>query len=369
MPKIIITNDIFIQRARKVHGDLYDYSNVCYKNNHSKVKIICKEHGVFEQSPQKHWNGQGCLKCAGRMNNIEDFVNKALKIHKDKYDYSLVDFQKIKNNLKVKIICKEHGVFEQIPSSHISGMGCPCCGKIKRSNSHRNSLDKMLKKFKKVHGNRYDYSLVKYKRIDLPIKIICKEHGVFEQIPDNHLAGKGCPKCAGQHLTNEDFINICNKVHNNKYDYSKVKFKDIFTKVCIICPKHGEFWQTPNNHKNNARGCPGCQNSNGERKIERWLIENNINFVRQKRFKKCRYKLPLPFDFYLTEQNICIEYDGEQHFKPFSFIGKYQTTKEDFFKQKIKDEIKNKYCKNNNIKLLRINFNQNINEILENEFC
>ncbi len=133
------------------------------------------------------------------------------------------------------------------------------------------------------------------------------------------------------------------------------------TKVKIICITHGTFEQIPNAHLNN-QGCPKCNSSKGELKTEQYLKENNIQFENQKTFPNCKNKLPLPFDFYLPKHNICIEYDGEQHFIPKSCFGgnkQFQRTKQN-------DLIKNQFCKNNNIKLIRIPYNEfkNIKSIL-----
>ena len=117
----------------------------------------------------------------------------------------------------------------------------------------------MLKKF---IGDKYDYSKVKYEKLNKDVCIICPEHGEFWQTPNAHLRG-GCPKCSfnkmgkNKTLTIEQFIEKARKVHGNKYDYSKVEYKGNRYKVCIICPEHGEFWQTPNNHLN-GNGCKKC---------------------------------------------------------------------------------------------------------------
>ena len=129
--KKINYSEKFIIDAKKIHGDKYDYSLVDYKNNCTKVKIICPTHGEFEQTPNNHLSGKGCLKCYGDKTRIrcrsnrEQFIPKADLIHNSFYSYSLVDY---KNNCtKVKIICPTHGEFEQQPNNHLSGQGCPKC--------------------------------------------------------------------------------------------------------------------------------------------------------------------------------------------------------------------------------------------------
>lgn len=236
------------------------------------------------------------------------------------------------------------------------------------------TTEEFIQKARKVHGDKYNYSLVDYKNAHTKIKIICPIHGEFEQRPNNHLDGRGCLKCASQNkgkkisktnTKNTDyFINKSKEIHGDKYDYSKVNYINNRTKVEIICPKHGSFWQIPNSHKCGS-GCPYCFNSIGETKIKKWLIDKNINFKQQFKFKECKNKLSLPFDFYLTDKNILIEFDGIQHYKSVNRFGGFKKFKET---QK-NDEIKNNFCKTNNIKLIRISYKEikKIENILEEE--
>ncbi len=154
-------------------------------------------------------------------------------------------------------------------------------------------IDKSIQK----HGFRYDYSLVSYNTAKDKIKIICKIHGVFIQSPNMHLCGRGCKKCgdmvSGVRLTNNEFICKANKIHNNKYDYSLINYKNNSFKVKIICDKHGEFRQTPHDHLS-GRGCPMCNESKGEKMIRKFLIENRIEFERNKKFDECRHRHKLP---------------------------------------------------------------------------
>lgn len=223
-------------------------------------------------------------------------------------------------------------------------------------------LLKFIEKAKIVHENKYDYSLAEYKDSITKIKIICPEHGIFEQNPNGHLSGCGCYICGGtKKLTTKEFIKKATEVHGNKYDYSLVDYKNNETKVKIICRKHGIFEQTPAAHYRVKCGCPLCKISKGENKIVKFLIENNIDFERQKTFLECTNINLLPFDFYILKHNLCIEYDGEQHFKPIDIFG----GKTAFEELKKRDEIKTNYCIKNNIKLLRIKYNENIENILK----
>lgn len=179
---------------RKVHGDRYDYSLVEYDGALKKVKIICTEHGEFEQTANLHLRGHGCMKCyrISRKSNTQDFIEKARLVHGDKYDYSLVMYTKA--SLKGTFICSLHGEFEQTFNNHLNGQGCQLCDISKKSNTKE-----WIEKAKAIHGDKYDYSLVEYKTTHKKVKIICKEHGVFEQTASNHLKGCGCPSCAYEH--------------------------------------------------------------------------------------------------------------------------------------------------------------------------
>jgi len=222
-----------------------------------------------------------------------------------------------------------------------------------------------IEKAKLKHGNKYDYSLVEYKNSQTKVKIICSVHGYFQQRPDMHLLRNGCPKCKFDMLANlsrsnkNDFIKKAVKIHGNKYNYSLVEYKNTDTKVKIICSKHGEFLQSPHKHLM-KRGCPKCKSSKGEIKIRNFLEENGIKYEEQKRFKECRDIKSLPFDFYLLEYNTLIEYDGELHFEK----SRRRNGQEKLTKTILHDIIKDKFCENNNINLIRISYLEDIKEIL-----
>jgi very-short-patch-repair endonuclease len=223
-----------------------------------------------------------------------------------------------------------------------------------------------IEKANKIHNNIYDYSLVEYTGNRNKIKIVCSKHGIFEQIPFDHLDGHGCSKCShpSKKSTIEEFIEKANIIHDNKYNYSLVKYVNAHKKINIICKKHGEFLQKPNAHLC-SQGCPICKNSKGEENIIKYLKENNVLFEYQKKFDDCKNnKYKLFFDFYLPNQNLLIEYDGEQHHKIFKHFGGNIK----FEKTKLNDKLKTEYALNNNIKLLRIPYTEkkNLSEILKN---
>jgi hypothetical protein len=287
-----LTTEEFVQKAKEVHGDKYDYSKVEYKNTREKVCIICKEagHGEFYQTPNDHLSGSGCLKCSGKAKlTTEEFIKKAKEVHRDKYNYSKAVYENI--STKVCIICKEsgHGEFYQTPNSHLQGVGCPKCGESVRANSRTYTKNFFEKKAREIHGDEYNYSKVDYKSSRDKICIICSTHGEFYQSPSSHLQGKGCPMCGGtKKLTTENFIRRSRLIHGDLYDYSKVDYKNSATKVCIICPEHGEFYQIPNNHLQGV----GCSKCNGGIKLDKGEFINKAKKVHgdQYDYSKVDYK-------------------------------------------------------------------------------
>lgn len=190
----------FINKAKKVHNNKYDYSLVEYINAKEKIIITCSLHSNFLQSPNKHLVGRGCPKCAYLNKSVlrtytkEQFVEKANKVHNFKYDYSLVDYKGV--NEKVKIICPIHKVFKQNPDVHLQRKGCKKCSNDKLASERKSTLDEFIKKANNVHLCKYNYSHTNYKNCKTKISIICKDHGKFEQTPLNHLSGQNCPVCA-----------------------------------------------------------------------------------------------------------------------------------------------------------------------------
>ena len=189
--------DDFIALAKKTHGDRYSYDKVDYQHSQTKVIITCRTHGDFNTTPNVHIAGSVCPKCAkeefkSSRVTLEDFINKARKAFGDKYNYSLITADSYKGITKsVDIICPEHGVFRQNADSHTRGkVGCKgCIGKV-------HDIHSFLKACKRVHGDTYDYSKVKFIKTKEKVEIVCKQHGAFYQTPHNHIAGKhGCPTC------------------------------------------------------------------------------------------------------------------------------------------------------------------------------
>lgn len=336
------STEAFIKKARAIYGDRYDYSKVEYSGNKEKVCIICPRHGEWWMSPNNHLRGHRCPGCYGTPKRTTvEFIGMARKIHGEKYDYSKVVYNG--NKEKVCIICRTHGEFWQNPQSHLSGNGCTAC-----SGMQKITLPLFIERCKKTHGGKYDYTKVQFDDLNDFVTIICPEHGEFEQRAKVHYRGYGCPVCGGsKRLTNEEFIDKANLVHKNKYDYSKTKYINTATKVCIICREHGEFWQTPNNHLFGA-GCPTCPQSNLEGEIRQFLIKNDIQFEQEKTFEWLVFNRKMFLDFFLPEYGVAIECQGGQHFSPTELFGGkdfYQLTVE-------RDKAKKELCEKHNINVL-----------------
>ena len=356
------TTQQFIEKAKKVHGNKYDYSKVEYVKHDQKICIICPEHGEFWQTPASHLNGRGCLMCSKeRLRNKfskgkDDFVKEAIAVHGNKYDYSKVEY--INNGEKVCIICPTHGEFWQLPTHHIQRKhGCPKC-------YHKNAnltKDEFVKEAIAVHGNKYDYSQSYFTKMTTKIKIICPEHGEFWQTPYKHIKEhQGCLKCSKKYsYTTEEWVLLCKKIHNDKYDYSKSAYINYDAKVCIICPEHGEFWQSGGAHLSGA-GCPSCNESKIEKEIATFLTENNIKFVREHTEPWLKYKHKLFIDFYLPEKKIVIECQGIQHFKPVDFGSKGKEYAQKLYLEIIKrDSIKKELCEAHGLTVLYYTKEQN----------
>jgi len=300
----------------------------------------------------------------------EEAIQRCKEAHGDRYDYSKTIFQSVRD--KIEIICKEHGSFWQNFKVHTKGHGCSICGSILKIKKQRH-LQLLIDKSNIIHNFLYDYSSIKnYKnnKIKVPIYCsVCKE--IFYQSFNCHLTGCGCSKVHKINpllLSQEESILKCKSAHGNKYDYSKTKYIRYNAKIEIICNEHGRFLQTYSTHVSQKCGCPICNSSHGEKIIFKFLKENNIDFITQKTFGNCKHKGILKFDFYIPSKNILIEYDGWQHF----FVNEYFGGIEAFNDREIKDNIKNKYCEDNNIPLIRIPYwllddPKEIEEILLND--
>lgn len=231
----------------------------------------------------------------------------------------------------------------------------------------RLTTEEFVNKCRLVHGNKFDYSSVQYKNTRTDILVVCKKHGEFKIQASNHLHSKqGCWNCfLDMHrLTklSEERLNNLKRTHNNKYTYLDISVVKGFIK--IECPEHGEFKQYLYFHEY-GHGCSDCNSSKGEEKIKSYLEKKESKFFRNFKFDDCSNQKKLRFDFWLPDFNLVIEYDGEHHFKENKYFGEGNL---DYMKKN--DSIKNEYCHNNKINLLRIPYwkFKEIEDILNNYF-
>lgn len=291
---------------------------------------------------------------------IKNFKENAINAHGLVYNYDKTEYIDEYTEIQVECTRNNHGIFKVLPKLHLMGERCPKC-----KSSGKKTNEQYINEANITHDNLFSYSKLVYKNNRTPVIVTCKIHGDFKINPYWHLKGGICPECdVNSKKSNKIYIKQVSKVHNNFYDYSKTIYITARDTVIITCPEHGDFSQIARDHLN-GHGCKKCKKSLGELKIMKWLENRNIIYEDEKKFKKCRDKRELPFDFYLPSYNVCIEYNGKQHFEPIDYFGGNKT----FESIKARDLIKDKYCLNNSIKLIRIpywEFN-NIEFTLENE--
>ena len=355
------TTEEFIRDAKAVHGDKYSYDKVKYIKNNTPVIITCPIHGDFQMIPNNHTSKkQGCPYCAGnKKKTTEEFIKEAKAVHGDRYNYSKTIYNG--SNKKVIITCPKHGDFPILPSSHKAGHGCPWCAGNKKK-----TLEEFIADARAVHGDKYNYDKVNYINVDTPVTITCPKHGDFLQTPYKHKDGQGCYECAKEKLsglftdTKDEFIVKAIFVHGNRYNYDKVEYNGDKEDVTITCPIHGDFLQTPHNHKAGC-GCPKCNQSHLEAETMLLLEQNNITYEPQMKFPWLRSNKnwPMKLDFYLPEHNIAIECQGNQHYMEEE-SGYY--TKELLHQIQERDRLKLKLCEEHGIQIYYIKYDENIEE-------
>lgn len=359
----------YVKKFIKKHGTKYDYSLMSDNKLFTKddiVYIICPIHGTFEQKIKNHLQGNGCKLCGlekskkSRLIDLSEIKERLNTLCEKEF---IFNFEEYKNtNTPIKLICKNCGnIFFRDINALMCNNSCPYCNNKKRNITYNNN--EFINKANEIHNNIYDYTKTEYKKTDIKVCITCHkkdlfgdEHGDFWVTPHAHI-GKmksGCPKCSGKYKkTTNDFIKESNLIHDNYYDYSEVNYINAKTKVKIICPEHGEFFQTPNSHLS-GEGCPICKQSSSERKLGILFKNNNIEFIRQ--YKPLWLKR-MSIDFFIPKYNIGIEVQGYQHFQPVKYWGGDKT----FEKILERDNKKRELCEENGVKLLyyselKINF-------------
>lgn len=350
-----LNNNDFINRSIEIHGNKYNYEKTLYLGNKDKVIIICNIHGEFTQEANSHLKGKGCSKCSGKYSiSHEEFIEIANKLHKNQFLYNKVEY--VNKATKVTITCNIHGDFEQTPKKHLSGQRCPKC-----SGTQKYTLEEFIRLSNIKHNNKYNYEKSEYINGSTITTIICDVHGEFKQLAKGHLLGYGCMSCSGkERLTNNKFIENANKIHYNKYNYDLIEYKNSNSILSIICNKHGIFEQRASTHLTGC-GCPKCNESKGESKISFILDQLNIKYLREYKFIDCISINKLRFDFYLPDYNTCVEYNGRQHYESVECFGGVS----EFKNIQKRDTIKRNYCDDNGIRLITIKYDENISDKIE----
>ena len=307
-----LTTESFIEKAKAIHGNKFGYDEVEYKNTRTKVKIFCHScQKYFWQLPSSHLQRIGCPFCKSitisKKNTLskESFIQKAQKIHGNKYSYDACEY--INAGTKIKIKCNICGnYFWQEPSSHLTGRGCPHCKVIKCPNWQKKSAEAFINNAMKIHGNKYSYDISGYTNMATKIKILCKKCGnYFWQEPSSHLTGRGCPHC-----------------RTSKLEYYTIDF----------------------------------------------LESKNISYIKEystRRIDKSYRNLRL--DFYIPQLKVGIECQGAQHFKPVNFTGKMtsQQVQKNFEQQQLRDRLKKQYCEESGVKLYYIIKKEDLQDLYE----
>ena len=280
----------------------------------------------------------------------DEYIKRCTAKHNGKYDYSITEY--VKSSDKIKYICPKHGVIKQNAHSHLSGTGCPYCAIEENHNKSRYTTEKFIELSKKVHGDKYDYSQVDYKDSQTKVAIIChekdamgNEHGIFWQKPNSHLQGHKCPRCNGRKKSSEQWIAEAKAIYpEGKYSFEKTNYVHARDKVIVTCKKHGDFLTLPRDFLR-GHGCPKCQMSKLETSVEKKMLEENIDFERQKKFS---WLSGMSLDFYDGSKEIAIECQGEQHYFDKEFFNKREGLKE----RLERDSRKRQLCKENGIELI-----------------
>ena len=374
----------FIKKSKEKFGDRFDYSKVVYVNSQTPVTLICKEHGEFSVDMYRHLyskdglcplcnkssvnggNRQPLLFSRGGVKHLstEYIIKRCKYIYADKYDYSKIEYKGGNATTeKIEIVCPIHGSFFKIYDNiQKRDCGCPKCAKEKsiekrKLNSIVSNANKFIEKSKEKFGERFDYSEVEYINSQTLVNIIDKKlnNETFSVKPYSFLNSvDGRPDIVkSSALATEDFIKKARKIHGDKYDYSKVVYHKTHEKVCIICPIHGEFWQTPHDHLSSLRngcGCPKCSNvvSKLEESVINRLLKEDIKFKKEYINKKIFGKMR--GDFFIKSYNVMIECQGRQHFEKCNTL--HHAYGGNLSGQIKRDYSFNKCCENANIKLL-----------------
>lgn len=334
------TNEEYVKECKQKGIDLPIGD---YVNNQTRIKHMCKNCGnSYKQSPNSHLQGKGCPKCAGKQKKTtKDYIEEC----KSKgYDLPIESYVNSKTKISHRCI-KCGNVYKQKPNDHLHGVGCPYCyGNKKKTTKYY--LDE-------CNNLGIDLPIESYVNNKIKIKHRCNKCGnVYEQKPNSHLQGNGCPKCARKRT-----VKSVRKEHNTYIqeclqkclDLPIEEYKGARVAIKHMCKQGHIYKQIPYMRLHYLNGCPICNQSHGEKYIQNYLDKHKIKYTPQKKFKGLKDKALLSYDFYLPNQKVLIEYQGIQHFESVSFNGKDYT---DLEKQQYHDKLKREYAKKHEYTLL-----------------
>ena len=331
----------YIEKTVEKYGDKYTFDNLDYISLKDSGTLTCKIHGDFKIDELRYaFDKTPCPKCYEEEKNTNrnnEFLNRLKEKYGDKYIWLTTNFGDYYNDY-VEFVCPKHGNVKQtltvlLNSEDKGGLACPRCKKERANEKLSYTLESAIEKAKTIESCKdYDFSLIKkWLGVRQKYTFKCKKHGdVFNQTFDSVFSGHiSCPSCKReindkvhleQRLTREEFIKKAIEIHGNKFDYSRVNYVNYNTKVEIVCPKHGSFMIKPGNHLSKTSGCPKCHETSLETNIRTLLENNNIEYIYEKSVRDLTGKMeganPQRVDFFLPEYDLCIECQGEQHFRP-----------------------------------------------------
>ena len=340
-----------------------------YVNNTTPIKILCGECGnIFEKTPKqiKRKNHIICNSCQKKkqgknMRTKYEDVKALVESKNQELIMTKDEFENRSNSKTVKLKCENGHIYTQYISDIRKGILCKKCSNKRKSIKQK--LPYLIVK-KAVQDRGFELLSNEEEYLDLKkIKVRCSE-GHESYVLYSNLVGKksGCKYCKAIKLGKNKIKKYeYRKQFVEKYNCEILTTKDDYVDgntVCELKCKEGHIFKTTMNKFKTSPYCPVCNGSLGEKRIMYFLDKNNVRYQFQHRFNDCRLKRPLPFDFYLPDYNMCIEFDGRQHFEVVNAFG----GKEEFEKCKLRDEIKTNYCYENNICLLRIDYTK-LNDI------